>query len=276
MSGWEWLSPAKLNLFLHVVGQRRDGYHELQTLFQLVNWGDKIRFEASEQPGIRLTGNIAVPHSQNLIVRAAEMLRHDNLGVDIHIEKVIPMGGGLGGGSSNAATTLLALNQLWSLGFSLDELAQKGSLLGADVPVFVRQQTAWAEGVGELLTPVTLAEDWFLIVKPDCAVSTAEIFSAPELTRDSHTITLSAFFDGQHRNDLQNVVERRYPEVRNALIWLGNHSEARLTGSGACVFARFESRAAAQAVANAAPPRVQTWVVQGMNQTPSAQAIASE
>jgi len=276
MSGWEWLSPAKLNLFLHVVGQRSDGYHELQTLFQLVNWGDKIRFQASEHPGIRLTGNIAVPHSQNLIVRAAEMLRHGNLGVDIHIEKVIPMGGGLGGGSSNAATTLLALNQLWSLGFSLDELAQKGSQLGADVPVFVRQQTAWAEGVGELLTPVTLAEDWFLIVKPDCAVSTAEIFSAPELTRDSHTITLSAFFDGQHRNDLQNVVERRYPEVRNALIWLGNHSEARLTGSGACVFARFGSRAAAQAVANAAPPRVQTWVVQGMNQTPSAQAIASE
>ena len=263
----ETLSPAKLNLFLHVVGQRADGYHELQTVFQLLDWGDVMRFEVTDTPGLQLTGDVSgVPYSDNLIVRAANLLDLDpSLGVSINIEKVVPMGGGLGGGSSNAATTLCALNSLFKLGYSAQALASLGATLGADVPVFVRGESAWAEGIGEKLTPITLPRRWFVIIYPNCHVSTQEIFGAPELTRNTPPITVSALFEGSVRNDLQPVVERRYEQVKVAREWLSQHGLAAMTGSGACVFAAFDSRDEAMQVATLAENEFHAIVAQGIN-----------
>ena len=263
----ETLSPAKLNLFLHVVGQRADGYHELQTVFQLLDWGDVMRFEVTDTPGLQLTGDVSgVPYSDNLIVRAANLLDLDpSLGVSINIQKVVPMGGGLGGGSSNAATTLCALNSLFKLGYSAQALASLGATLGADVPVFVRGESAWAEGIGEKLTPITLPRRWFVIIYPNCHVSTQEIFGAPELTRNTPPITVSALFEGSVRNDLQPVVERRYEQVKVAREWLSQHGPAAMTGSGACVFAAFESRDEAMHVAALAENEFQAFVALGIN-----------
>ena len=263
----EALSPAKLNLFLHVTGQRANGYHELQTAFQLLDWGDRMRFEITETPGISLDPPVAgVPNEDNLIFRAATALGlPEDRGVAIGIEKVIPMGGGLGGGSSNAAVTLLALNDLFDLGYSVDELALKGAALGADVPVFVRGTSAWAEGIGDELTPLELPAHWFVIIYPDCHVSTQEIFGAPELTRNTPPITVSAFFEGPVRNDLQPVVESRYEQVSAAIKWLSNHGSAMMTGSGACVFASFDSQAEAQRVAEAAKGEFSVFVAKGIN-----------
>ena len=263
----ETLSPAKLNLFLHVTGQRPNGYHELQTAFQLLDWGDRMRFEMTETPGIQLSPPIAgVLQEDNLISRAAASLRLPNdRGVTISIDKVIPMGGGLGGGSSNAAVTLLALNDLFDLGHSIDELAIKGAALGADVPVFVRGTSAWAEGIGDELTPLELPSRWFVIICPDCHVSTQEIFGAPELTRNTPPITVSAFFEGPVRNDLQPVVESRYEQVSTAIKWLSGHGTAMMTGSGACVFASFYSRAEAQHVAESAKSELNVFVAKGIN-----------
>tara|TARA_B100000123_G_scaffold136546_1_gene100699 strand:+ start:1492 stop:2316 length:825 start_codon:yes stop_codon:yes gene_type:complete len=263
----EALSPAKLNLFLHVTGQRANGYHELQTAFQLLDWGDRMHFEITETPGITLHPPVAgVPNEDNLIFRAAAALGlPEDRGVAISIEKVIPMGGGLGGGSSNAAVTLLALNDLFDLGHSVDELAVKGAALGADVPVFVRGTSAWAEGVGDELTPLELPTRWFVIIYPDCHVSTQEIFGAPELTRNTPPITVSAFFEGPVRNDLQPVVESRYEQVSTAIKWLSNHGSAMMTGSGACVFASVQSQAEAQRVAEAANGEFSVFVAKGIN-----------
>jgi 4-diphosphocytidyl-2-C-methyl-D-erythritol kinase len=263
----ETLSPAKLNLFLHVVGQRADGYHELQTVFQLLDWGDVMRFEVTDTPGVQLTGDVSgVPYSDNLIVRAANLLDLDpSLGVSINIQKVVPMGGGLGGGSSNAATTLCALNSLFKLGYSAQALASLGATLGADVPVFVRGESAWAEGIGEKLTPITLPRRWFVIIYPNCHVSTQEIFGAPELTRNTPPITVSALFEGSVRNDLQPVVERRYEQVKVAREWLSQHGLAAMTGSGACVFAAFDSRDEAMQVATLAENEFHAIVAQGIN-----------
>ena len=263
----EALSPAKLNLFLHVTGQRANGYHELQTAFQLLDWGDRMRFEITETPGITLDPPVAgVPNEDNLIFRAATALGlPEDRGVAIAIDKVIPMGGGLGGGSSNAAVTLLALNDLFDLGYSVDELALKGAALGADVPVFVRGTSAWAEGVGDELTPLELPARWFVIIYPDCHVSTQEIFGAPELTRNTPPITVSAFFEGPVRNDLQPVVESRYEQVSAAVKWLSNHGSAMMTGSGACVFASFQSQAEAQRVAETAKSEFNVFVAKGIN-----------
>ncbi|MED5539991.1 MAG: 4-(cytidine 5'-diphospho)-2-C-methyl-D-erythritol kinase [Pseudomonadota bacterium] len=263
----EALSPAKLNLFLHVTGQRANGYHELQTAFQLLDWGDRMHFEITDTPGITLHPPVAgVPNEDNLIFRAAAALGlPEDRGVAISIEKVIPMGGGLGGGSSNAAVTLLALNDLFDLGHSVDELAVKGAALGADVPVFVRGTSAWAEGVGDELTPLELPTRWFVIIYPDCHVSTQEIFGAPELTRNTPPITVSAFFEGPVRNDLQPVAESRYEQVSTALKWLSNHGSAMMTGSGACVFASFQSQAEAQRVAEAANGEFSVFVAKGIN-----------
>ena len=263
----EALSPAKLNLFLHVTGQRANGYHELQTAFQLLDWGDRMRFEITDTPGITLHPPVAgVPNEDNLIFRAATALGlPEDRGVAISIEKVIPMGGGLGGGSSNAAVTLLALNDLFDLGYSVDELALKGAALGADVPVFVRGTSAWAEGIGDELTPLELPARWFVIIYPDCHVSTQEIFGAPELTRNTPPITVSAFFEGPVRNDLQPVVESRYEQVSTAIKWLSNHGSAMMTGSGACVFASFQSQAEAQRVAEAAKSEFNVFVAKGIN-----------
>ena len=263
----EALSPAKLNLFLHVTGRRANGYHELQTAFQLLDWGDRMRFEISDTPGIELNPSVAgVPNEDNLIFRAAASLGlPQDRGVAISIDKVIPMGGGLGGGSSNAAITLLALNDLFDLGHSVDELALKGAALGADVPVFVRGTSAWAEGIGDELMPLELPARWFVIIYPDCHVSTQEIFGAPELTRNTPPITVSAFFEGPVRNDLQPVVESRYEQVSTAIKWLSNHGSAMMTGSGACVFASFQSQAEAQRIAEAAKGEFRVFVAKGIN-----------
>ncbi|MAC34515.1 MAG: 4-(cytidine 5'-diphospho)-2-C-methyl-D-erythritol kinase [Haliea sp.] len=265
----ELLSPAKLNLFLHVTGRGADGYHHLQTLFQLLDWGDHMTFRANHSGKVQLQlEGLAVPPGDNLILRAAALLARPGYGVDIHCRKRIPLGGGLGGGSSNAATTLLALNHLWRLDISQAELRTLGRSLGADVPVFVAGHTAWAEGIGEVLTPVTLPECWYLIIHPGCHVPTAEIFSAPELTRDSLPITIAAFFGDTSRNDCEKVVTRRFPEVEKALNWLSPHAEARLTGTGACVFARFASEAEAQRVAATVPREWQHFVARGVDQSP--------
>jgi 4-diphosphocytidyl-2-C-methyl-D-erythritol kinase len=263
----EALSPAKLNLFLHVTGRRANGYHELQTAFQLLDWGDRMRFEISDTPGIELNPSVAgVPNEDNLILRAAASLElPQDRGVAISIDKVIPMGGGLGGGSSNAAITLLALNDLFDLGHSVDELALKGAALGADVPVFVRGTSAWAEGIGDELMPLELPARWFVIIYPDCHVSTQEIFGAPELTRNTPPITVSAFFEGPVRNDLQPVVESRYEQVSTAIKWLSDHGTAMMTGSGACVFASFQSQAEAQRVAASAKGEFNVFVAKGIN-----------
>lgn len=266
------LSPAKLNLFLHITGRRTDGRHNLQTVFQLLDWGDEMTFERRATPGCVLdTALEGVAPEDNLILRAARLLlpegqRRD--GVRIGITKNIPMGGGLGGGSSNAATTLLALNELLELGHSTETLASLGLQLGADVPVFVQGLSAWGEGTGELLTPMTLPEDWYVILRPDCHVSTADIFNAPELTRNTAPITMSAAFKGGVRNDLQSVVEMRFPEVRNALKLLSKSAPAMMTGSGACVFTQVDTAARAQAIAAKVPESLAPVVARGINKRP--------
>ena len=268
------LSPAKLNLFLHILGRRPDGYHRLQTLFQLLDWGDTLRFEVNESGAVSLEGGAPnIPVEDNLIVRAARLLRRGSLGAHITLVKRIPTGGGLGGGSSNAATTLLVLNQLWELGLSRTELMQLGRGLGADVPVFVGGRTAWAEGVGEILTPVDLPPAWYLVITPACHVSTAEIFSHQELTRNTSPIKITAFFEGTSRNDCQDLVRRLYHEVDKALIWLAKFGEARLTGTGASVFASFGSRADAETALRQMPGAWQGIVAGGLNESPVLTAL---
>ena len=269
------LSPAKLNLFLHVTGRRPDGYHSLQTVFQLLNWGDDMRFEWRESPDITLSGDTDdIAPEDNLILRAAKLICPSDQGAHVHVRKRIPRGGGLGGGSSNAATTLLALNRLWELGLSLDALLRIGEPMGADVPVFIQGQSAWAEGIGEELTPLSLPKRWFVVAQPDCMVSTAEIFAHPELTRQTPPITVQAFFSGGGRNDLQPVVESRYPEVQRAVEWLKEHSaNARMTGSGACVFASLESEQEAHDIAAQAPAGLAVIVAEGLARLPDMQEV---
>ena len=263
-------APAKLNLFLHITGRRADGYHELQTLFQLLDFGDTLHFEATGDGELVLEGpELGIAPEDNLILRAARLLRADpDVGVRIRLNKRIPTGGGLGGGSSDAATTLLALNRLWQLGHSNEALQAMGRQLGADVPVFVAGHSAWAEGVGERLTSVELPERWYLVISPGCHVATGEIFNRPELTRNTPPITIAAFFAGDSRNDCQTVVRNLYPEVDNALIWLEKVGDARLTGTGACVFASFQSRAEADAVQQQVPAGWTAFVARGVNRSP--------
>ena len=263
-------APAKLNLFLHITGRRPDGYHELQTLFQLLDFGDTLHFEATDDGELVLDGpDLGIAAADNLILRAARLLQADPAdGARIRLEKRIPAGGGLGGGSSDAASTLLALNHLWQLGHSNEALQLMGRELGADVPVFVAGHSAWAEGIGERLTPVDLPERWYLVISPDCHVATGEIFSRPELTRNTPPITIAAFFTGDSRNDCQPVVRDLYPEVDNALIWLEKTGDARLTGTGACVFASFHSRAQAEAVQQQMPAGWGGFVARGVNRSP--------
>lgn len=262
-------APAKLNLMLHITGRRSDGYHELQTLFQFLEHGDQLHFTPRQDGQVQLQTDFpGVPHDSNLIVRAARSLQQAadcRLGADIWIDKQLPMGGGIGGGSSNAATTLLALNHLWQLDWSLDRLAELGLGLGADVPVFVHGHAAFAEGVGERLTAVDLDEPWYLVVVPQVSVSTAEIFSAPELTRNTPAITLHAVLERGGHNDCQPVAERRYGEIHNALIWLNKFVPARLTGTGSCVFGSFPSKGEADRVAAQLPADLPGFVARGSN-----------
>jgi len=269
------ISPAKLNLFLHVTGRRADGYHTLQTVFQLLDWGDRMTFAADDSGALRLEmpGSDIAP-GDNLILRAAQLLRRGSLGATITCDKQIPMGGGLGGGSSNAASTLLALNRLWGLELNTAALQSLGATLGADVPVFVGGHSAWAEGIGEVLTPVELPDTWYLVLKPRCAVPTGEIFSDRELTRDSLPITMAAFFQGVHRNDCEPVVVARYPETGEALNWLRQFAEPRLTGTGSCVFAAFGTREEAQAAQREVPGKWGSFVAQGVNESPALRALA--
>ena len=262
-------APAKLNLMLHILGRRPDGYHELQTLFQFLDHGDELGFSLREDGEIHLRTEMpGVPHDSNLIVRAARSLQQASgtrLGADIWLDKRLPMGGGIGGGSSDAATTLLGLDHLWQTHLGEECLAELGLALGADVPVFVRGRAAFAEGVGERLQPVTLEEPWFLVAVPQVFVSTAEVFTDPELTRNSAPINLRSLLEGGSRNDCQPVVEKRYPEVRNALMWLNNFTSARLTGTGACVFGSFPNRDDADKVARQLPATLPSFVAKGSN-----------
>ena len=241
-----WPAPAKLNLFLHITGRREDGYHELQTIFQFLDYGDELAFEINETGDVRHARLLpGVDRDKELSLLAARALQRESgtrLGATIDIQKRLPAGGGLGGGSSDAATTLIALNKLWGLGLSRERLAEIGLSLGADVPVFIFGRAAWAEGVGEELTPVELDEPWYLVICPNVSVSTGAIFSDPELTRDSPAITIRAFREGASRNDLENLVRRRYPEVDQVLTRMAQHGQPHMTGSGACVFMQVDGR----------------------------------
>ena len=267
-----WPAPAKLNLFLHIVGRRDDGYHLLQTVFQLLDWGDEVRLRVRDDGEIcRVDPLPGVPDDLDLGVRAAHALKHATgcrLGADIAIEKRVPIGGGLGGGSSDAATVLVALNALWSTGLDDNALADIAIGLGADVPVFVRGTSAWAEGVGERLTPVALPERWFVIVDPGVSVPTGELFQVPELTRNSPQLTIPLFVSGVPTgNAFEPVVRGRFPAVAAALHWLGRHGEARLSGSGGAVFAAVASRDAGDAVLRDLPVGFRGWVVRGVNES---------
>ena len=273
MSATRWPAPAKLNLFLHVVGRRADGYHLLQTLFQLLDRGDEITLQVRDDGVVRRVGEVeGVPAESDLVVRAASALREatgTRLGADIAVAKRIPVGGGLGGGSSDAATTLVALTALWGCGLDTDALAAVALRLGADVPVFVHGRTAWAEGIGERLTPVETPSRAYLVLDPRVAVSTAAVFQAPELTRDSPPTTIPRFFAGEPvRNDLEPVVRSMAPAVADALDWLGARAPARLTGSGACVFAGFDRIESAERVAADCPDRFRAFVARGVPESP--------
>ncbi len=264
-----WLAPAKLNLFLHIIGQREDGYHLLQTVFQFIDLYDILHFEERKDEQIVLDSPFK---KQDLIYRAAfELQQRFNIskGISISIEKNIPIGGGLGGGSSDAATTLLALNKIWQLNQSVETLAEIGLKLGADVPIFVHGKAAWAEGIGEKLTPIELPEPYFVVIKPDCSVATAKIFRAPHLTRNSKPITMRAFFAGQGKNDCQAVVCEEYPIIQTALNWLNQFAPATLTGTGSCIFAAFDDKSQANQVHTQSP--WQSWVVKGLNFSPTLQ-----
>ncbi|MDD2060708.1 4-(cytidine 5'-diphospho)-2-C-methyl-D-erythritol kinase [Pseudomonas sp. GD03860] len=262
-------APAKLNLMLHILGRRPDGYHELQTLFQFLDYADELEFAVRDDGQIHLHSDLQdVPHDSNLIVKAARKLQQltgCSLGADIWLKKILPMGGGIGGGSSDAATTLLGLNHLWKLDCSEDQLAELGLSLGADVPVFVRGHAAFAEGVGEKLTPVDPEEPWYVVLVPQVFVSTAEIFSHPQLTRDSLPLKMRPVPKGNSRNDCQAVVEQSYPEVRNSLNLLSKFTEARLTGTGSCVFGAFPSKAEADRVLALLADTQSGFVAKGSN-----------
>ena len=267
------LSPAKLNLFLHVTGRRPDGYHNLQTVFQLLNWGDTMRFSVRSDAKITVScPALDMDMDANLAFRAARALKDAygcDKGADIFIDKVLPHGAGLGGGSSNAATTLIALNRLWQLDLQTAELASLGKSLGADVPVFIHGHSAWAEGIGEILKPIDLPESWFVVIKPPVEIPTSEIFQSKELTRDTPAITIATFFEGQYRNDCEAVVLQRFPEVKAAYNWLAQHGKPHLTGTGSCVFLECLSEAQAARIAAAVPAENLAFAVQGINQSPT-------
>lgn len=274
-----WPAPAKLNLFLHITAQRTDGYHDLQTAFQLLDWCDEIGVEVTDDGRIeRVGGPAEIAPDADLSVRAARCLQQasqTSQGARLQLRKRIPTGGGLGGGSSDAATVLVVLNRLWGTGLGLPALTTLGLSLGADVPVFVHGSSAWAEGRGERLTPFELPERWYVIIHPQVAVSTAEIFQAPELTRNSPLITIRAFSPATTRNDCEAVVRGRYPAVAAALDWLARSAPARMTGTGSCVFASFEHAADAERVAARVPEEWTSYVARGVQCSPLQAALAA-
>lgn len=275
----QWPAPAKLNLFLYITGQRPNGYHDLQTLFQFVDYGDTLTITPRRDNQLLLTPAIeGVKTEDNLIYRAAEALRQAancELGAEIHIDKILPMGGGLGGGSSNAATTLVALNHLWQTNLSVDELAEIGLKLGADVPVFVRGSSAFAEGVGEKLQPAEPDEKWFLVAKPDISIATVDIFTHPDLPRNTKKRSLKALLHGVYENDCEKIVRSLNPEVDQALSWLLEYAPSRLTGTGACVFSEFNTQEEANAILKILPDWLHGFVAKGVNTSPLMTALAA-
>jgi len=284
-------SPAKLNLFLHIVGQRSDGYHELETLFQFLDYGDTITIETTHSNDIKLLTPIeGVKNEDNLIVKAAHLLKSEinkqsssnilkhTLGAKIAVEKILPMGGGLGGGSSNAATVLLALNTLWKSNFSLEKLAKMGLALGADVPIFIHGFAAFAQGIGEKLTPVAPIEYWYLVSKPNCSISTAKVFTAQYLPRNTAKLRIDeenidlCDIDSFH-NDCQTLVIKDYAKVAKLLAWLVEYAPSRMTGTGACIFSRFTSKEEACTVQAKLPADIDAFVAKGLNQSPLVNAI---
>ncbi|BBV65615.1 4-diphosphocytidyl-2-C-methyl-D-erythritol kinase [Klebsiella sp. STW0522-44] len=278
-----WPSPAKLNLFLYITGQRADGYHTLQTLFQFLDYGDTLTIVPRQDGQLRLLTPVdGVPNEENLIIRAARLLMKtaadsqrlpEGSGADISIDKRLPMGGGLGGGSSNAATVLVALNHLWQCGLSDDELATIGLTLGADVPVFVRGHAAFAEGVGEVLTPVEVAEKWYLVAHPGVSIPTPVIFRDPELPRNTPVRSIETLLNCEFGNDCEVIARKRFREVDDVLSWLLEYAPSRLTGTGACVFAEFDTELAARQVLEQAPEWLQGFVAKGVNLSPLKQAL---
>ncbi|MDH5921277.1 4-(cytidine 5'-diphospho)-2-C-methyl-D-erythritol kinase [Vibrio splendidus] len=274
-----WPSPAKLNLFLYITGRRDNGYHELQTLFQFVEFGDELTVSAnSETSSITITPEIpGVALEDNLIWKAATALQQYTstfLGADIELKKVLPMGGGIGGGSSNAATVLVALNYLWQLNLSDDQLAEIGLQLGADVPVFVRGHAAFAEGVGEQLQPANPDEKWYLVVKPQVSIATVDIFTHSELTRNTPKRALATLLEQEYVNDCEKIVRMLYPEVDKQLSWLLQYAPSRLTGTGSCVFAEFSSKKEAESVLEQLPDTVSAFVARGRNISPLKETLA--
>ncbi len=270
-----WLAPAKINLFLHVTGRRSDGYHTLQTVYQFVNLCDVLQFELREDNEIHLNSDFdEVPPEDNLVVRAARALQSHaggRSGINITLTKRIPTGGGLGGGSSDAATTLVALNEFWRMGLSIKELAEIGVTVSADVPVFVYGQASWAEGIGDKLTPVAPMEPWYLIVNPGVQISTEALFNVPELTRNTSPITIRDFMDGRSTNVFEPIAMARYPQVRKAFEFLAvNNRErrAKMSGTGSCVYTAFETEEKAQALFEKLPSDMTGYVVQGRNASP--------
>ena len=273
MSNKIWLAPAKINRFLHIMRQRDDGYHELQTVFQFLDYADELEFNVLEDDdSIHLLTPMAdICPEDNLIVKAARLLQQKaacNKGAEISIQKHLPMGGGLGGGSSDAATTLVALNQLWNINMDVELLAELGKELGADVPVFVHGCATWAEGIGEEFSAIHLDEPWFVVLHPGVHVSTAEIFSSPQLRRDCVPIRIADFLSGQGVNVCEPVVCALYPEVDQALNWLKQFAPSRMTGTGACVFAALDTEQEARQVLAQCPSQFYGFVARGCNISP--------
>jgi 4-diphosphocytidyl-2-C-methyl-D-erythritol kinase len=276
LPGPDYPAPAKLNLFLHVVGRRGDGYHLLQSVFTLIDLHDRLRFRVRDDAEIRRVNDVAgIAADEDLAVHAARLLQEASgvsQGADIEIDKRIPVGGGLGGGSSDAATTLLALNRLWKTGFDREALAEIGGGLGADVPFFIFGRPAWAEGIGDRLRDIDVPPAWYAILTPPTQVPTHAVYAAPELTRNTEPLKMEDFSaqpqDPRFHNDLEPVVTARYPTVRGHLEWLRQHGDARMTGSGSCVFAAFDSREAAQRVIDALPGSMSGLIAQGLTHHP--------
>lgn len=272
-------SPAKINLFLHIIGQRSDGYHRLQTAFQFLDFCDDLTFRLTSDSKITLdvTG-LAVPVEENLIHAATRLLQDKGgvkQGVEIFLDKKIPLGGGLGGGSSNAGTTLLVLNQLWNLGLSTSELMTLGLSLGADVPIFIHGKAAFAQGIGEKLQTIDPAEDWFVLLFPGCHVNTGKIFSDSQLTRNTPPITIAEFFEEGGHNDCEPIARNHFPKIADALDWLGHYASARMTGTGSCVFATFKDKEAALKIIKNIPASFNGIVVKGLNTSPLHNIISS-
>ncbi|CAH1198160.1 4-(cytidine 5'-diphospho)-2-C-methyl-D-erythritol kinase [Vibrio harveyi] len=273
-----WPSPAKLNLFLYINGRTENGYHELQTLFQFVDHGDELTIQANDSGEITISPEIeGVPLQDNLIWKAATALQRYakcSYGAHIDLHKILPMGGGIGGGSSNAATTLVALNYLWQTHLSDDELAEIGLALGADVPVFVRGFAAFAEGVGEKLSPAHPDEKWYLVVRPNVSIATADIFGHPDLTRNTPKRDLETLLNTPSVNDCEKIARMLYPEVDKQLSWLLQYAPSRLTGTGSCVFAEFSSKSEAETILAQLSDKVSAFVAQGRNISPLKETLA--